>query len=113
MREGLKGVDVRLADSVAEVHRATLVRVVPAASQELPSEALGSEGGGRVAVDPRDQQGRSAIQKVFELELELPSSVRFSRTGGRVYVRFDHGYKPLVSQWYRSLRQLFLSRLDV
>jgi hypothetical protein len=30
-----------------------------------------------------------------------------------VYVRFDHGHKPLALQWYRSLRQLFLSRLDV
>ncbi len=75
--------------------------------------ALGRAGGGEVAIDPRDQGGTKAVEKLFQVELELPSSVRTSQLGGRVYVRFDHGTRPLVAQAYRRLRQLFLARLDV
>jgi putative peptide zinc metalloprotease protein len=33
--------------------------------------------------------------------------------GGRVHVRFDHGWAPLGLQWYRQVRQLFLSHFNV
>ena len=60
-----------------------------------------------------DERGKSAIHKHFVVELELPPEAQVQNLGGRVHVRFDHGYQALASQWYRSLRQLFLSRLDV
>jgi len=63
--------------------------------------------------DPRDPQGRTAVRKVFQVDLELPVPDGLVNLGGRVYVRFDHGREPLAAQWYRQLRQLFLARFDV
>ena len=54
-----------------------------------------------------------AVQKLFQFDLELPSSASIVNVGGRVYVRFDHGWEPLVYRWYRHLRQLFLARFYV
>jgi len=90
---------------------AEIVREVPAASGRLPSAALGTRGGGLFAVDPTDSDGVTILQDVFHLELQLEEPI--DRLGGRAYVRFDHGQEPLAQQWYRTLRQLFLSRFHV
>jgi putative peptide zinc metalloprotease protein len=111
--ERLEGVEVRLSERLSEVIPARLKRVVPAASAELPSRALGQEGGGQLPVDLRDQSGASAVAKFFVVELEVPVATKVVNAGGRVHVRFDHGLEPLASQWYRRVRQLFLSRFDV
>lgn len=106
-------VEVRLAEAVAERRGAQLVRVVPGASAELPSLALGAAGGGAVATDPRDTHGVRALQRSFQVDLELPAHERFVNVGEHVYVRFDHGSEPLFTQGWRRLRQLFLARLHV
>jgi hypothetical protein len=38
----------------------------------------------------------TAVQRVFQLDLELSSPIRLINTGGRAYVRFDHGRAPLA-----------------
>ena len=106
-------VDVRLAERLDESLPAVVKRVVPGASERLPTAALGSVGGGRFAVDPRDSQGTMAVERLFQIDLELPAGARVLNVGGRAYVRFDHGRAPLALQWYRHMRQLFLSRLNV
>ena len=86
---------------------------MPAATQQLPSLALSSQGGGAIATDPRDTEGVKAVQRLFQLDLHLPSYTGMINIGGRVYVRFDHGWEPLVQRWYRHLRRLFLSKFYV
>jgi putative peptide zinc metalloprotease protein len=86
---------------------------VPGASRQLPTAALGSAGGGAIAVDPRDNQGVTALGRVFQLELALPAEMRSSYLGTRVYVRFDHGYEPVGVQVYRALRRLLLRHFEV
>jgi putative peptide zinc metalloprotease protein len=113
IRREIRGVQVRLAERLAEPMEATLKRLVPAASEELPSPALGSEGGGQVPLDPRDPKGQRAIKRLFQLDLELPAHHGLINVGGRVYVRFDHGWDSLIAQWYRQGRQLFLARFNV
>jgi putative peptide zinc metalloprotease protein len=54
-----------------------------------------------------------ALQKVFQIDLEIPSQSEPVKLGGRAYVRFDHGWTPLAVQWYFQIRQIFLSRFDV
>jgi putative peptide zinc metalloprotease protein len=113
VRQRTTNIEVRMAERLSETYPATVRRFVPRASEQLPSVALGSGGGGEVPVDPTDGQGTRAVQSMFELELELPAKVPLLNAGGRVYVRFDHGLEPLATQWYRRVRQLFLSRFEV
>jgi putative peptide zinc metalloprotease protein len=113
VRQRTEQVRVRPVERLSRVIPARLTRIVPTATERLPSSALGVEGGGGIAVDPRDREGATAIQKIFSLEIELEGDVHFDTVGERVYVRFDHGREALGRQWYRTLRQLFLSRFNV
>jgi putative peptide zinc metalloprotease protein len=113
IRHGTKAVQVRLAERLASPIDAGVTRLVPAASDELPSPALGTEGGGNVPMDSKDPKGQKAMRKLFQVDLQLPLELGLVNVGGRVYVRFDHGWEPLMAQWYRQGRQLFLSRFNV
>jgi putative peptide zinc metalloprotease protein len=106
-------VKVRLAERLDDTVVATVAREVPGASDRLPSPALGAAGGGAIPVDPTDTQGARALDRVFQLDLEVPSPGHVVNVGGRVYVRFDHGHAPLAVQWYRTIRQLLLARFNV
>lgn len=113
VRQHTQGIEVRLAERLAEPLPAVIMREVPEATEQLPSKALGSQGGGSIAVDPSDTQAVRAIQKLFQFDLALPSNAGITNMGGRVYVRFDHGWEPLVLRWSRQMRQLFLSKFHV
>jgi putative peptide zinc metalloprotease protein len=113
VRSRTDGVDVRLSESFAETIPATIVRAIPGATEQLPAKALGTAGGGKIATDPTDARGMKAAEKVFQLDLEIPSRSKLVNLGGRCYIRFNHGSAPLAVQFYFQLRQLFLSRFDV
>jgi putative peptide zinc metalloprotease protein len=113
VRQRTLGVKVRLPETVSEILPAVLKREVPAATDQLPSRTLSQEGGGEIAIDPRDMMGTKAFKKIFLFDLEMPAQARLYNVGGRVYVRFDHGREPLVYRWYRGARQLFLRRFNV
>ena len=113
VRSRQRGVEVMLADWGAAPIRADIRREVPGASKQLPSAALGTMGGGKFAVDPRDNQGVTAIDRVFQVELALPPDVRSSNLGARVFVRFNHGWEPLGVQAYRAVKRLFLRMFNV
>jgi putative peptide zinc metalloprotease protein len=113
VRQRTRDIEVMLADWGADAMPAELRREVPAATNRLPTAALGTSGGGRFAVDPRDEEGVTALGRIFQLEISLPAEVRSPFLGGRVFVRFDHGFEPVGYQIYRALRQLLLSRFNV
>jgi len=113
VRQRTRSVEVMLAGWGASPVPAQIRREVPGASRQLPTAALGSAGGGPFAVDPRDNQGVTALTRVFQLELALPAELRSSYLGARVFVRFDHGFEPVGFQVYRALRQLLLRQFDV
>jgi putative peptide zinc metalloprotease protein len=114
VRQRTTGVAVRLAESHERPVTARVVRELPAATADLPSGALSVAGGGGFATDPRAGNSQTAFQSLFQFDLELADDAAATqRLGGRAYVRFDHGFAPLASQWYRQLRQLLLERLDV
>jgi putative peptide zinc metalloprotease protein len=92
---------------------AEILREVPAAGDRLPTAALAGSGGGLFATDPTDPEGLRTLKKVFQIDLALPRQEQLELIGGRVQVRFDHGAEPLAQQWYRSLRQLFMSHFGV
>jgi putative peptide zinc metalloprotease protein len=113
VRKRTLGVKIRLPEKVEQTLPAEVNREVPAATDQLPSRTLSQQGGGEIAIDPRDMLGVKTFQKVFLFDIELPKQVSLYHVGGRVYVRFDHGWEPLIWRWYRSVRQLFLRRFNV
>ena len=112
VRNKLKNADVRLANGPSTSYRAKIVREVPAASDQLPSKALTEAGGGHFAADPRDSNQMKTLARTFQFDLELPPDAANANFGSRILVRFDHGRESLAGQWYRRLRQLFLSRFE-
>ena len=112
VRERTDAAWVRLAHDLSQVLPARVVRQVPAATDRLPTRALGTSAGGPFAVDPMDPDGLRTLERVFQFDLELPPG-RVRAAGERVYVRFDHGAEPIGQRGYRALRRLFLRQLGV
>jgi putative peptide zinc metalloprotease protein len=108
-----RSVEVRFSSRPGQSVAAVIEREVPAANFLLPSKALGTAGGGRIPVDPLDERGIKALQKVFQLDIALVGDTAPRHLGERVHVRFDHSPKPLAHQWYRAGRQLFLGHFGV
>ena len=113
VRQGTRSVEVMLAAWGADPVPARIRREVPGASLQLPTAALGSAGGGPIAVDPRDKQGVTTLKQIFQLELTIPAEVRSEYLGARVYVRFNHGFEPAGFQIYRAFRRLLLRHFNV
>lgn len=113
VRERTESVEVRLVERIKDQYSAQILREVPAASDELPSPALGLTGGGIIPVDPTETKGSKAYESVFHLELTIPVTIDPRHIGERVYIRFNHGGEPLAWQWYRLARQLFLRKFSV
>ena len=107
-----RDVKIRFPDGIAEILPASLMREVPAATDQLPSRTLSQEGGGSIAIDPREMGGIKAFEKIFLFDIQLPMAGYYN-VGGRVHVRFDHGNEPLIWRWYRGIRQLFLKKFNV
>jgi putative peptide zinc metalloprotease protein len=106
-------VEVRLVYEPDRIFPGRIVREVPAGDAQLPSKALATGGGGRVAADPRDPQGVKALDRIFQLDVALARGSSVALFGQRVHVRFTHPMEPLAMQWYRGIRQLFLTRFNV
>ena len=113
VKNNTKSINVRLADKIWESKSAAIKRVIPAATNELPSFVLSQRGGGSIAVNPVEKKQAKAFHKFFLVDINFPIDNSRINIGSRVYVRFDHGYEPLADQWYRRIRQLFLEHFYV
>jgi putative peptide zinc metalloprotease protein len=105
-------VTVKFAERLGETMSARIIREIPAGREDLPSKALGGAGGGALPVDPRDSQGTKSLQRVFQVDLELPPEGESPAFGSRAYVRFELRWEPIGEQLWRRTRQLLLSRLQ-
>jgi len=113
VRGATRGVEVRLAGRADERLPSRILRHVPAASEQLPSRALGTAGGGAIPVDASVPEGLLTTEPVFQVDVALPEDAAVREIGARVHVRFDHGREPVATRIYLALRRLFLSRLGV
>jgi putative peptide zinc metalloprotease protein len=114
VRDGTSGIDLRFAsDPMRVLHVDHVVREVPTATRQLPSEALATAGGGPFELDPADEKHQRALEVVFQLDVKLPDGMHAQRIGERVYVRFAHQDRSIGWRVARSARQLFLKRFDL
>jgi putative peptide zinc metalloprotease protein len=113
VRNSNAGVEFRLAHKPDVVLRGTIARETPMFTDQLPSMALSTAGGGDVAMDPTDPKRARALAKALQVEIGLDEALSVPAWGERAYVRFRHDDEALAFRWYRMARQLFLSRFNV
>ncbi|MDB5804569.1 MAG: hypothetical protein JWN73_1891 [Betaproteobacteria bacterium] len=111
IRGRVRHVDVLEADLGSINRPAQSLREMPAATNLLPSPALGDRAGGGFAIDPADKEGTRTRDPVFLIDMAVPGLAE-ERIGNRVWVRFDLGYAPLATQALRRGRQLFLRHFN-
>ena len=112
-RDPLDRVSVRAASDIGVEVDGRVTRELPALSQNLPSMALSTLGGGAIPVDPGSGEVPLALGNWMQLEIEPDQSLTADRLGGRVYVKFHHGFEPLWPRIYRSVRQVFLKQFGL
>jgi putative peptide zinc metalloprotease protein len=108
VRQATAGVSIKFASNPLQSIKAEMAQDIPVATRELPSQVLGAQGGGRLAVDSTHPSGTRVKEEVFLLDLTLNDFIQSGRYGERAYVRFQHPAEPLAAQWYRALQQLFI-----
>ena len=113
VRRHTDSVVVRLAADTSRALPARILREGPRVSDQLPSSTLGSQAGGSIAVDARDETGIRTMDQIYQLDIALPGDSLRGYIGGKVHVRFNHAAEPIGRQWLRSLRQLVLQRLQI
>lgn len=113
VRSETVALDVRFASDPDRIEKGWIEREVPALTADLPSLALATDGGGRIALDPNAGGRQVALAKLLHLDVRLSPDTTFRHLGERVYVRFDHGTEPLAGQIYRAARQVFLRTFDI
>jgi putative peptide zinc metalloprotease protein len=110
----LKVAGVRLKGEAATLVPVTGAHIIPTQQEMLPSAALGLAGGGDIAIRQDDKSGTRSAEPFFELRANLdtgtPAQLRHGRSGE---LRCELPWRPLLSQWYRSLRQLLQRRFQV
>ncbi len=113
--------EVRRASRVNEVIPVVMTRPPAAARRELPHEALGFQGGGKVETRAGKVQNgeRVASRPLFKaLFREKPpengeTAPALGMPGERVYVRFSLPARPLLAQWIDRVRQSVQGRAKV
>jgi len=113
LQAGTERVQIRLINHLDQVIPAKIIRIIPEATNRLPSAALATSAGGRMILDPDRTEDLITLENFFLVDVEFSPLDPTILIGTRTYVRFDHGGQALAKQWYRSLRQLFLRQFNV
>jgi len=113
LRQNVVDIKVRFASNPATDFSAEILRQSPEATNQLPSAALATTGGGKFIVAADNRNELVIQQKVFLIDLKLDFQQQQIPLGTRAYVRVNHGSETLASQWYRRVRQVFLRQFNV
>lgn len=113
VRDGTAEIRIRFADRFDHVRSAKIIRELPFVTDQLPSLAFATQGGGQISVDPSDASGAKALEMLYQLDLKTTPPVAAAGIGVRVFVRFGHGTEPIAFQAYRVVRELFLKQFSV
>ena len=103
---------MRLVSRFVKQHElsATNVQVYSQASEQLPHESLGVQGGGTAPSDPRDESGKKTSVPQFELRADLINPNGMFVPGQRAYLKATVDQKPLLWHWWRDFWQAIQAR---
>jgi len=113
LRQKVVDIKIRFASKPHQDFSARILRQSPEATNQLPSAALATTGGGKFVVAPDESNQMVTREKVFLVDLQPDLNGERVPLGTRAYVRVNHGGEALASQWYRRLRQVFLRQFNV
>jgi putative peptide zinc metalloprotease protein len=103
--------EVRLPGDAEMTLKVENFRVVPGEQKNLPTSALGWEGGGDIAINTRESSGRVAAEPFFSVIGQFDERPDFTLLHGRTgKVRFKLESEPLLPRWIRRLGQLLQKR---
>ena len=103
--------EIRLVGDIGRIlHPIGPPVAVPASQQQLPHPSLGSLGGGKAQVDPRDEQNMRPVSDVFEIVMNIDNADLKLMPGQRAYIRFTVGRASVVAQGWRRLQQMLQQR---
>lgn len=88
-------------------------RIAPEATRILTHPALSSAAGGPLTIDPTGGEGQRTAQPFHLTEIASDLLLSDTAVGALIWVRFDHGPSPLAPRIWRSLRQTFLTDLNL
>ncbi len=108
VRTHVTRVEIRRVSDPTHSLQAHISQQVPAATHELPSAVLGTQGGGRIAIDAMDTLGTRAAEKIFLLDLNVQEVTQQGCYGERVHIKFVHSAQPLAQQLSRVVQQAFI-----
>ena len=107
IKSGIIKVSVMLAED-GSLHRdAQVLQIEPAATNRLPSKALGDTGGAALVTDQLDKEGLTLLEPVFVVDVRIPQR-KIAYAGARATVRFEHEARPLAQTAAWRIKQLFL-----
>lgn len=112
VRNQTRGVSFRFASQPDIEYTGSILRQVPASTQQLPSAILTIEGGGSIALDPNRENELQSYQSYFRIELDSSNALK-KRFDERVHVLFVHDPEPIIWRWVRNVRRVFLRQFDV
>lgn len=106
---------VRLQGQAGERIPVTSLTVMAAPQNQLPSAALGWQGGGEIAVSADDSSGTRTTESFFEVRAELDpaASSALLRHGRSGELRCRLPWRPLLGQWWRVGRQMVQKRFQL
>ncbi len=93
-------------------------QLIPYSQEYLPSESMSLLAGGGIAVDSQDERGVKAAEPFFLIRAKLASGLNQSSLDGVLpgrsgQLNIELNPEPLLSQWWRGVRQFFQNRYQL
>lgn len=111
VEDGVRSVNIRLAERFSDSISGVLSQQTPAANRELPSKALAGGGYGGIPVASSRDEGWETVDPVFHLEIDLPEDTSAVGIGGRAYVTLEHQPESIGKRSWRALRRVLIDQL--
>lgn len=111
VEEGVRSVDIRLAERFGDSMVGVLSRQTPVANRELPGQALSGRGYGGIPVASSANKNWETVDPVFHLEFELPENTSAVGIGGRAFITLGHEPESIGKRSWRALRRVLIDQL--